>query len=54
MAQAHWGFIEVAVVESKGEGRECWQGGLGLLLFPSTPTRYDKRSIYAKISCWGC
>jgi hypothetical protein len=40
------------MVESKGEGRECWQGGFERLLFPSTPTRYDKRSICVKISCW--
>jgi hypothetical protein len=53
VAHACWGFTEVAVVEIKGKGREYWQGGLGLLLFPSTPTRYDKRSIYVNISCWG-
>jgi hypothetical protein len=43
-----------AVVEEKGESRGFWQGGLGLLLFPSTPTEYDKRLICVKISCWGC
>jgi hypothetical protein len=43
-----------AVVEEKGERRGFWQGGLGLLLFPSTPTRYDKRSICVKISGGAC
>jgi hypothetical protein len=28
--------------QRQGEGREFWQGGLGLLLFLSIPTRYDK------------
>jgi hypothetical protein len=32
----------VAVVEEKGEGRGFWQGILGLLLFSSSPTGYDK------------
>jgi hypothetical protein len=52
MAHARWGFAVVVVVEGKGEGREFWQGGLGLLLFPSITTRYDKGSISIKISCW--
>jgi hypothetical protein len=42
------------VVKGKGEGKVFWQGGLGLLLFPSIPTRYDKGSIFVKISYWGC
>jgi hypothetical protein len=54
MAQAHWGFAVAVVVEGKGEGREFWQGGLGHHLFHSSPTKYDKGSIFVKISCWGC
>jgi hypothetical protein len=43
----------VEVVEGKGEGRGIWQGSLGLLLFCSSPTGYDKGCIFDKIFA-GC
>jgi hypothetical protein len=41
----------VAVVEEKGEGREFWQGSLGLLLSSSSPTGYNKDESLTRF-CW--